>query len=92
MIVLDLDLGGVKGEAAVHVDPEPGPLGYPVGGALLSGEDARYLAQLVLIALQVASTLSLQQTKLLLSTLVHGDVFANVGVEAVVGVGWEKGV
>lgn len=88
----DLDLGGVQGETAVHVDPEPGPLGHPVGGALLSGEDACYLAQLVLVPLQVAGTLGLQQTQLFLPTLVHGDVFAHVGVEAVVGVGWEEGV
>lgn len=87
-----LDLGPVEGAAAVHVDPEPGPLGRPVGGALLSGEDARHLAQLVLVALQVAGALGLQQTQLLLPTLVHGHVFAHVGVEAVVGVGREEGV
>lgn len=88
----DLDLRGVKGEAAVHVDPEPGPFGHPVGGALFSREDAGYLAQLVLITLQVAGTLGLQQTQLFLPTLVHGDFFAHVRVEAVVGVGREEGV
>lgn len=88
----DLDLGRVQGETAVHVDPEPGPLGHPVGGTLLSGEDARYFAQLVLVPLQVADTFGLQQTQLFLPTLVHGDVFAHVGVEAVVGVGREEGV
>lgn len=88
----DLDLGGVEGETAVHVHPEPGPLGHPVGGALLPGEDARYLAQLVLVPLQVAGALGLQQAQLLLPTLVHGDVLAHVGVEAVVGVSREEGV
>lgn len=90
MFVLDLELGGMEGQAVVHVRPEPGPVGHPLDGALLPGEDASDLLQLLLVPLQITHSLSLQQVQLLLPVLVHGDVFADVRVEAEISVGREE--
>lgn len=87
-----LQLGGVEGQTVVHVGLEPSPLRHPLDGTFLSGEDAGDLRQLLLVPLQVADALSLQQAQLLLPVLVHGDVFAHVGIEAEVGAGREEGV
>lgn len=76
----------------IHVSPEPGPVSHPVDGALLSCEDASDLLQLLLVPLQITDALSLKQVELLLPVLIHGDVFAHVGVEAEIGVGREEGV
>lgn len=92
MLALDLELGGVKGQTVVHVSPESSPLCHPLDGAFLSGEDASDLIQLLLVPLQVADALGLQQVELLLPVLVHGDIFAHVGVEAEVSVAREEGV
>lgn len=87
-----LELGGVEGQTVVHVGLEPDPLRHPLDGAFLSAEDAGDLPELLLVPLQVTDALSLQQAQLLLPVLVHGDVFAHVGIEAEVGVGREEGV
>lgn len=84
-----------KGEGVhpvVHVCPELGPLCQPLDGVLLLGQSAGGLLQLLLVPLQVAHALRLQQVELLTAALVQGDVLVHVGVEAVVAVGWEKGV
>lgn len=90
--MLDLKLRGAKGKTVIHVSPEPGPLGHPLDGAFLSGEDASDLLQLLLVPLQVTDALSLQQVELLQPVLIHGDVFAHEGVEAEVSVRREEGV
>lgn len=76
----------------IHVSLEPGPLGHPLDRAFLLGEDASDLLQLLLVPLQITGALALQQAELLLPVLVHGDVFAHVGVEAEISVGREEGV
>lgn len=81
-----------KRNAVVHVSPEPRPLCQLLDGAFLSCEDASCLLQLLLVSLQIADALSLQQVQLLLPALVHGDVLAHVRVEAEIRVGREEGV
>lgn len=88
----DLELRGVKGQTVIHVSLEPGPVGHPLDRAFLSAEDASDLLQLLLVPLQITDALRLQQVELLLPVLVHGDVFAHVGIEAEVSVGREEGV
>lgn len=87
-----LQLRGVNGQTVIHVSLEPGPLRHPLDGAFLSGEDASDLLQLLLVPLQIVEALALQQAELLLPVLVHGDVFAHVGIEAEISVGREEGV
>lgn len=89
---MDLEFGGVKGHTVIHVSLELDPLCHPLDGAFLSGEDASDLIQFLLVPLQVANALSLQQVELLLPVLVHGNVFTHVGVEAKISVRREKGV
>jgi len=86
---LDLELRGLK---VIHVSPEPGPIRHPLDGAFLPGEDASDLLQLLLVPLQVADAVRLQQVQLLVAVLVHGDVFVHEGVEAVIRGGREEGV
>lgn len=90
--MLDLELGGVKGQTVIHVSPELGPLSHPLDGAFLSGEDASDLLQLLLVPLQITEALGLQHVELLMPVLIHGNIFAHVGVEAEISVGREEGV
>lgn len=87
-----LELLGPKGQTVIRVNPEPGPLSHPLERAFLSVEDASDLLQLLLVPLQITDALSLQQVELLQPVIVHGDVFAQVRVEAEISVGREEGV
>lgn len=91
-LVLDLKFKGLKGQTVIHVSPESGPLCHPLDGAFLSCEDASHLLQLLLIPLKITDALSLQQAELLMPVLIHGDVFAHVGVEAEISARREEGV
>lgn len=91
-VVLDLMLGGEEGQPVIHVGSESGPLTEPLDGAFLPREYVSCLLKLLLIPLQVADALSLQQVELLVSVLVQGDLLVHVGVEAEIGVGREEAI
>lgn len=87
-----LEFRGVKGQTIIHISLKPGPLSHPLDRGFLLGEDVSDLLQLLFVPLQIPDALCLQQVQLLLPVLIHGDIFAHVGVEAEIGVGREEGV
>lgn len=71
VVLLDLELGGVGGQAVEHVCSEFGPLSHPLHGAFLPDEDASDLLQLLLVPLQIPNALGLQHIQLFLPVLIH---------------------
>ena len=83
---------GEEGQSVVHVGLELEPLGGALHDALLLRQHRGRLAQLDVVALQIATALLLQEVELLAPALVQRDVFAHEGIEAEVGVGRQQGV